>query len=519
MSEVDVLVVGAGPTGCMLGIELASRGIRVRVIDKAEARPTTSRALVVQARSMELFDRHGLAADLVSRGAHAIDIEGYVRRERFGRFTIGEVGASDTPFGYLLFLSQVETERALEAALARLGTAVERPSILLSAHDAGDHVDATLATPRGEEHVRARYLVGADGAHSVVRKLAGLSFEGAAYPQTFALADVRVDGPIADGAAHFFFGSPGLLVVLPIDAHGTHRLIASGFKLRGEGDADPTLAEMQAIYDEVSPVASRFHDPSWLARFRLHHRGVDRYRHGRLFVAGDAAHIHSPAGGQGMNTGLQDAANLGWKLALVLRGAASDALLESYHAERYPVGRMLLGFTDRLFRVAASANPLLLGVRNAIVPFVAPRFIGRPAGRARLFRFISQLGIRYRRSAVVAEGPGGAFASKSVRPGDRMPDARIGETTLFTMLRGTSHHLIMVGGDGASLARAAAALEARFPKIEMRVHAVDSGELRERLGVIAPAQVLVRPDGYVGFRAPGHDASAVIAHLVRTYEG
>ncbi len=520
MSDLDVLVVGAGPTGCMLAIELVARGLRVRIIDKAEVRPTTSRALVVHARSLELFDRHGMAEALAARGAHAIEAEGYARRERFGRFALGDVGANDTPFGYLLFLSQVETERALEKELARLGTAVERPSSLVTANDVGDHVEATIATPGGEQHLRVRYLVGADGAHSVVRKLAGLSFEGAASAQQFALADVRIDGAIADGAAHFFLGNPGLLVVLPIDAHGTHRLIASGFHAQGDDESDPTLAEMQSLYDEVSPVPARLVSPSWLARFRLHHRGVDRYRSSRLFVAGDAAHIHSPAGGQGMNTGLQDAANLGWKLALVAQGAAGDALLDSYNAERFPVGRMLLRFTDRLFRVAASSNPFVLGARNALVPLVAPRVLRSAAGRARLFRFVSQLGIRYRGSPIVSEGAtDGAFSPKAVRPGDRSPDARVGETTLFTALRGTEHHVLLIGAAAGDAARAREALAARFPKIDLRVHALDSLELRERFGVTSAAQFLVRPDGYVGFRSAGVDPAALIGHLARAYEG
>ena len=522
MNDLDVLVVGAGPTGCMLAIELAARGLCVRIIDKAEVRPTTSRALVVQARSLELFDRHGMGEAFARRGAHAIEAEGYARRERFGRFALGDVGAPDTPFGYLLFLSQVETERALEAELARLGVAVERPVTLDTARDAGDHVDATLATPRGEEQVHARYLVGADGAHSAVRKLAGLSFDGGAYAQHFALADVRIDGAIADGAAHFFLGDPGLLVVLPIDDRGTHRLIASGFRVRENGEHHPTLAEMQAIYDEVSPVPARLSEPSWLARFRLHHRGVDRYQNGRFFVAGDAAHIHSPAGGQGMNTGLQDAANLGWKLALVIQGERASGSSTATTRSASPSVRSFLRFTDRLFRIAASDNPVVLGARNALVPFVAPRLLRSGKGRARLFRFISQLGIRYRRSPIVSEGvTNGAFVSGAVRPGDRVPDARIGETTLFALLRGTAHHVLLIGtneGDEVR-ARAAQALAARFPNLELRFHALDSSELRERFGVApgAPVQVLVRPDGYIGFRSASVDPDALISHLARAY--
>jgi hypothetical protein len=225
-----------------------------------------------------------------------------------------------------------------------------------------------------------------------------------------------------------------------------------------------------------------------------------------------------------MNTGLQDAANLGWKLALVVQGGAGERLLDSYNAERHPVGQKLLRFTDRIFRIAASDNPVVLGARNALVPFVAPRLLRSGKGRARLFRFISQLGIRYRRSPIVSEGvTNGAFVSSAVRAGDRTPDARIGETTLFALLRGTAHHVLLIGvkeGDEMR-GRAANALAARFPKLELRVHALDTSELRQRFGIAPEArvQVLVRPDGYIGFRSASVEPDALISHLARAYGG
>lgn len=535
-ARTDVLVIGAGPTGLTLGLELCARGIDCRVIDKAEVASDKSRALAVQARTLELLDKRGAAADLVARGREGMHIELFVRRRKAFEARFGDIGVDDTRFPFVLFVSQAETEDVLHRHLVQAGGRVERGVAATAIHAEGDAVLVELRRGDAIEKVRARYVVGCDGAHSIVRRSAGLRFEGAAYEQDFVLADVAIDWAMPDGHLAFFLGDEGLLVAFPFRERGLHRLIAS--RAAGSAaDAEPTLAELQALVDQMSPIAARLHDPRWLARFRLHHRGVDRYREGRIFVAGDAAHIHSPAGGQGMNTGIQDAWNLGWKLALVLEGRAPDALLDSYHAERHPVGQRLLSFTDRLFTLASSRNRLLVALRNALAPVIVPQVIGRAALRRRAFRFVSQLAIKYPDSPIVAQRTDGADAAFRAGPraGARAPDGPLaGGGTLLEKLGGTSHHLLVFGGMAASEVTVPAAMTAalsargrdfaavhrivgRAPPGGGDVLVDESGVTHRRYGLEGPGHYLIRPDGYIAFRAPDLDACALAESLDRVY--
>ena len=523
MTDTDVLIVGAGPTGLMLALELAAQGTRCRIIDKEPVRSDRSRALVVHARSLELLARHDLADTLVEQGRRAVGASIIVNRRPAVDFELGDIGLEDTPYPFALFVSQAETERFLEAALGGRGVTVERPAVAerLAQDDTGVttwlSVGGAPAAP-----LRSRYVVGCDGAHSMVRKAAGLRYPGAAYPQDFILADVQIDWSLPKDRLHFFLAR-SLLVTFPL--HGdVIRIIASRPEARGD-EAEPTLADFQALLDKLSPVPARVHSPTWLSRFRLHHRGVDTYRAGRLFVAGDAAHIHSPAGGQGMNTGLQDAVNLGWKLAAVLRADAPEELLDTYQRERHPVGEMLLNRTDRLFRLAAVSHPLWCSVRNAVMPNFVRWNLASQKRRARAFRFVSQIGIRYRKSPCVAQAPG---HSGPLRAGDRAPDGplmRGGDPShLHALLTGPSHHLLLFSGRGdlglpsVALAERTAAFVERYgnwtgvhvivdgatPRSDSpaAAHRDPDGVLHSRYGADAPTMVLVRPDSYVGYIGP-----------------
>jgi 2-polyprenyl-6-methoxyphenol hydroxylase-like FAD-dependent oxidoreductase len=519
-SETEVLIVGSGPTGLMLALCLARQGIGCRLIDKSATRSDKSRALVLQARSLELLQRLGVADELVALGRRTVQARGYVNGRRAFDFDLVDIGADDTPYPFVLFVSQAETEAVLEKHVRLLGVADERGVELLSFAQDASGVDARVRhADSHEEAIRSRYIVGCDGAHSVVRKGAGLTFEGAPYEQSFLLADVKIDGPEAGDRFSFIFAKDGVLVMLPLAEPQCFRLILSGRDLLPPGTEEPTLDQMQALMTRLCPFPARLHDPHWLTRFRLHHRGVDHYRAGRAFVAGDAAHIHSPAGGQGMNTGLQDSMNLAWKLALVLRSLASEALLDSYEAERLPVGRHLLRFTDRLFSLGASTNPLLLRVRNLLVPFAASFVIRRKERRARAFRFVSQLGIRYARSPIVG-GETRGFAG-GPPPGSRAPDAPLlaagQRTTLFRQLSATKHDLLVFGEAMPDELRQWAAANAAWVELhQIAASDDDAGLARRRYGVTGPAVYLIRPDGYVAFRAAGDSLAPIAAFQTKS---
>ena len=501
MSHPDVLVVGAGPTGLMLACELARSGVPFRIVEKATEPSTRSRALVVHARTLELFQKLGIDGDLIARGRRTVSAHVFVNRQHAADFEISDTGIEDTPYPFILFVSQAETETVLREHLERAGVTIER-GVEATAVDPSSG-EVTLRKGDATETVRPRWVVGCDGAHSVVRHAGNFAFQGEPYPQDFVLADVGLDTPV-DGL-ELCFDDRGVFVVLPL-ANGVYRIIASLVDAP-KTTADPSLEDVQALADALSPTPLRLRDPVWLARFRLHHRQADTYRRGPLLLAGDAAHIHSPAGGQGMNTGIQDAANLAWKLALVARGVAPEKLLDTYDEERHPVGRDLLRTTDRLFSINTTKDSWMKGLRNFVVRHVAPRVLSSKQRRAFAFRFLAELKIAYTRSSIVfgsASGPA---------PGARAPDAPLdGGETIFSITREPLHHLLVFGRDDAS-ADAFAASMARFPWL--RAHAVSGPVARERYEVVGESLYLLRPDGYVGMAAPTLDARAVERYAAR----
>ncbi len=354
--ELDVLVVGAGPTGLALAAQLYAFGVRARLVDRQDDRVHESRALAIQPRTLEVLAPLGVSDELVAGGNPAVQLRIHAPG-RVVAVPLFDLGLDDTAYPYLLFLSQAETERILEEHLRRSAAAVERGVELIDLNCGADAAVATLRYRDGrEEVVSARYVVGCDGARSTVRRLAGIPFEGSAYPQTFVLADLEADG-IEPDAAHVFLSERGMLFFFPLGKPATWRLLA----MRPPTDPTPpdapvSLDQVQAIADTYTRGTVRLHDPVWMTNFRLQHRAATHYRAGLVFLAGDAAHIHSPAGAQGMNTGIQDAVNLGWKLARVLHGTGDPALLDTYEPERAPVGKMVLRFTDRAFTMATSTN-------------------------------------------------------------------------------------------------------------------------------------------------------------------
>jgi 2-polyprenyl-6-methoxyphenol hydroxylase-like FAD-dependent oxidoreductase len=352
----DVLIVGAGPIGLTAAVVLRQRGHDVTIVDKLEVGASTSRAAVVHARSLELLEPYGVSRDLVGRGLHA---RRFTIRDR-DRTLIGvPFGGLPTAYPYTLMISQADTEAFLRSRLARLGGEVVRPATVTGIRPAPDAVIASFA---GGGEIRARYLIGADGMHSLVREQAGIGFPARTDAESFSLADVRLSGGVPDDEVVFYFSSAGMLVVVPLP-DGQHRLVAAV----DEAPEHPDAAFAQRLLDTRGPRRDRavVREVLWGSRFRVHHAIADRYREGRVLLAGDAAHTHSPAGGQGMNLGFEDAVFLAEGLSAVLGGAPEEALRD-YARTRPPAARKVARLADRL-AVVATMSRAWRPARNAVL--------------------------------------------------------------------------------------------------------------------------------------------------------
>lgn len=551
--DIPVLVVGGGPTGLMLAGELARHGVACRIIEKTLVPSERSRALVVHARTLEIMESIGIAEQALALGvpAHAVNLA--TDSGPLARLTFDEL---DSHYKFALMLPQNLTERVLTQHLEGLGLRVERGVELLSFIQSGTAVEAVLRHADGqEERCRAGYLAGCDGAHSTVRNLLQLPFEGAEYPELFALADIQVDWSRPEDELFMFIAERGVAAFFPMGS-GRYRIIADTPDESEQNE--PTVAELQNLVNERGAGDARLGSPHWLARFRIHRRRVSSYRVGRVFVAGDAAHIHSPAGGQGMNTGIQDAHNLAWKLALVLRGAGRPELLDSYHREREAIAANVLRTTDAMTRVITFRNPIAVTLRNHLIPILSGLEVFVQAAAKQM----AELDVNYRKSPIVGEYRESLLGSlraavrgeksaseiidfvRGPAPGDRAPDVEnrsSGGSTrrLFELLRGTEHHLLLFAGaqpkpgDLATLDEFALAVAARYPGLIggcLIAPAADpTSQLKSKLivdadlamhrayGAGAPCLYLIRPDGYIGFRSQPVDRPQLETYLNRIF--
>ena len=506
MTDIDVLVVGAGPTGLVLAAELARHGASFRVIDAAAAPTEQSRAIGIQARTLELLQVMGLADRFTARGVpiHAVNLHS-------GDKVIMRLALDglESAFPYVLSLAQSETEQILIEHLERLGGRIERGVKLTELVQEDDGVGATLERGAGDvETVRARWVAGCDGAHSTVRNQLSLPFEGKTYHFEFMLADLHVDGPLATDEANVFLGEAGLLAIFPLP-DDRHRLVVD---ISG-AHREPDFETCQALVAERVPLALTLRDPKWVSAFHIHARMVAHLQEGRVFLLGDAAHIHSPALAQGMNTGIQDAVNLAWKLGLAARGIAAPDLLDSYEAERQPVEHNVLQQTDLMTRLVSLEAPLARTLRDRLIPVI----LSFDAVRQRVRRMVSELAVNYRQSPIVEEHwqPQGPVA------GDRAPAMALTawdgsrETDLLEALRQGSHIVLL-----ALDARVPDALRQQFDVLARQVQA-DFGELVHVYRPTAdvgdwPPISVIRPDGYTGFRgstAHGPELTAFLARL------
>ncbi|MGE0215755.1 FAD-dependent monooxygenase [Mycolicibacterium sp.] len=525
-TAVPVLIAGAGPVGLTAALELSRRGIACRIVDPLPEPPLYAKAVGVQPRTLEVFEGMGVLNRVLDAGVPMRGQLVYVNGTPAGRLDLRL--SADVPFGFFC-IPQYETERILREELALRGVRVERGMRLTGFTEDADGVTVTLVGGDGAHRVRADYLIGADGAHSVVRKTLGLTFEGAAFADQYMLGDVEVDWSMPPGyairAMHQSDGATDdLLVAIPLPGRGRYRMsmlvppelrapagdgVAHGFT--GSDSGPVGLHHIQAVLDRLSPEPTVATNLRWSSVFRISHRIVDRYGSARVFVAGDAAHIHPPTGAQGMNTGIQDAHNLAWKLALTLSGDAAEGLLDSYDAERRPVGEEVVGRTVRSARDGIGAD--------------AP-------GSDHVMRREAQLLIDYADSPIV--GPGG---------GTRAPDARgltravvTGPLRLFSLFGAREHTLLLYAGADADVTAfedaAAAAATAAHGRLDVYLIGADAaaptvlpliedsgGDFARGYSPGAASAFLVRPDGYLAYAQRGDrlDVDALVSAIGTTF--
>jgi 2-polyprenyl-6-methoxyphenol hydroxylase-like FAD-dependent oxidoreductase len=496
-SALPVLIVGAGPTGLVLALWLTRLGVRVRIVDKAAEPGTTSRALAVQARTLELYQPLRLASAVIERGVRVVAVNFWVDGARVARAVFGDGGVGLSPFPYAIIFPQDEHERLLIERLRAAGVTVERRLELVGFDDTGDRVRARLRRADGVEEVcEAAYLAGCDGASSAVRDRLGIGFPGGTYEHLFYVADVEARAPADDGQLHGTLDQAEFLLVFPLKGERRARLIGV---VRDEAEARRHGLTWDDVgKDVIARMGVAVERVNWFSTYHVHHRVADRFRKGRAFLAGDAAHIHSPVGGQGMNTGIADAVNLAWKLADVLNGRAPAALLDSYELERIAFARRLVGTTDRVFTVITSRGPIARFVRTRIMPVLVPFVFRARAARRLMFRIVSQTATRYRDSPL-SQGQAGR-----VHGGDRLPWAEAADN--FAPLDTLAWQVHVYG-------EAMPEITAACRERGLALHVFPWRASMRRTGLRRDALYLVRPDGYVALADPAARATTLLRYL------
>lgn len=548
-----VLIVGAGPTGLTLGINLCRAGVPCRIIERLPERRAHSRALALHARTLEILDAMGVREAIEQRGVRyrGIDVYGDRRNGIATPLMKLDLGQLKVPFPYILCCPQPRLEQVLENRFREFGGELWRDTELLSFSQDGGGVRARLRRGGREESLDVPLMVGCDGAQSRVRETLGLPFEGHEYREDFLLADVDWAIKLSRGRFHGFLLAEGPLVALPLPVGWRLVVTVPRGAERESGEQRPDQADMTPFYQRIRAAlgddAPLPGEPRWLSRFSIHRRLVSHYRRSRVLLAGDACHVQSPVAAQGMNTGIGDAFNLAWKLALFCQGYGGGALLDSYHQERRPVAAEMLRGVDALSRASLVHTRLLRGARDSLL-----RFAGhRPRLERRLLRRAGQLDVGYRQSPLVDAGPDAdlGWRHQGPLPGDRVPDARLvsqrdgRRRRVHGLLREPRHHLLLQLGEAPDH-RARVILHALLSRLpdeylhHLRVTVigpatidpVDLGiaadqvhlwEDREgdflRLFGEASRLWLMRPDGHLAYRAPLTDADDLLAFLERLF--
>jgi 2-polyprenyl-6-methoxyphenol hydroxylase-like FAD-dependent oxidoreductase len=499
MTDTEVLIVGAGPTGLVLALWLKRLHVPFRIVDRAEGPGEQSRAMAVHARTLELYAQLGLAEGAIERGIVTPRLGIWRDRRRVSEVVLRPAGEGTTPYPYVLILAQDDHERFLLDRLKAEGVEVEWSTELTDLVETADGWRAALQKGKAGEAVAARFVCGCDGAHSAVRHHLGIEFRGGTYKEVFFVADADVIGSAADRALNLCLDADGVCIVAPVRRTGAHRVIGLTPADKQE-KSDLSFKDVQPLVRRVTGLTVS--KVNWFSIYRVHHRAAVRFGQGTAFLLGDAAHIHSPVGGQGMNTGIGDASNLAWKIADVVHGRADRRLLDTYETERHGFAKRLLATTDLMFRRVADRSGMGRMWRSQLLPTLLPLVAGAPPTRRTAFRTLSQIGIEYHASALSAGGAG------KVRGGDRLPWLELEDGDNFAPLNACAWRIQVYG-------RVKAKLEALTGEMGLPIDRFRFDKDAQKAGFMKDALYLVRPDGYVAFAEPTQSADALRRFLRR----
>lgn len=479
-NKPSVLIAGAGPTGLVLALWLTQLGVRVRIIDKNEKPGQTSRALIVQARTLEFYNQINIAEEIIAAGIKLEHIDLRKNGHPLQTVQIGEIGKELTPYSFVLSFPQDDHEQLLLNHLNQLGIDVERNTELLSFRQTKEKVIAHIKQGEQQETVEVAYLCGCDGARSTTRKQLNINFPGGTYKHVFFVADVTSPTAITQGL-QVGVNKTDFFLAFPVRSSKTVRLI-------GIVPQDKLDKEEIKFTDVQETLTKNMHiritEVNWFSTYHVHHRVVPQFQVDRIFLAGDAAHIHSPVGGQGMNTGIGDAVNLAWKLAAVLGNKSPQNLLDTYELERLPFAKTLVSTTDRVFQIVTSTSFLGMAWRNLIFPYLVPLVFQYSQLRELFFKFISQIKVNYRSSPLSQKNQG------TIQAGDRLPWVCFETTDNFHALKSLTWQVHIYGEINVLLKKNLQ--EQSIPIIQFPWTSSAHNQ-----GLIHNAAYLIRPDGYI----------------------
>ena len=503
MTDHQVLIVGAGPTGLVLALWLTRSGIPVRIIDKTDSPGTTSRALVFHARNLEFYHQLGIDRIAIERGIEFKAANLWLRGRRVGGVSFGDIGAPISPYGYALIFPQDLHEQMLVEQLESLGVFVERGTELISFAQSENEVRAEIRKKPGEGEVcRVAYLAGCDGAHSTVREKLGVGFPGGTYTETYYVADILANGPVINGELSLALDDADFLAIFPMKGEGSARLVGT---VRPNSDRQQELRWEEVSQTIIHHLKLNVEEVKWFSSYRVHHRVAAHFQKDNVFLLGDAAHIHSPVGGQGMNTGVGDAVNLAWKLAAVLKGDSPTSLLATYEPERIAFARRLVATTDRAFAFVNARGPIAKQVRTRIVPWLLPFLFRFTAVRRFMFKTVSQTQIKYPNSPL-SRGPAGTVQGGQRLPWMQFEDASGQRLDNFSVLTARQWQVHCYGD-------APSQLKSMCEAQGLKLHVFPWNREAREAGLLRNAAYVVRPDGHVAIMDRRANSTTIRAYF------